>query len=270
VSDAQTTPAVSAADGPRSLSPRRLMLCLIVAGVALVADAVSKIIVVATLSDRAAVRLAGGALYLTEARNPGAAFGLGASTGVATILFSAVAAVVVGAIIRTARRLHSAGWAVALGLVLGGALGNLMDRLTRAPGFGRGHVVDWISLFASDGSVWPIFNIADSAICCGAALAVLMALRGIEFDGRRTREREADDAKAAAAPSEAATSGATASAVEAASAAEAPVAGHPSADSSSSPSVTPELDTPLAGDLPGDESSTTAATGAHRTAAQND
>jgi signal peptidase II len=55
----------------------------------------------------------------------------------------------------------------------------------RSPGRGRGHVVDWISLFARDGHVWPIFNLADAAIVCGAFLAAITALRGIDLDGRK-------------------------------------------------------------------------------------
>ena len=85
----------------------------------------------------------------------------------------------------SASRLRSIGWAIALGLVLGGALGNLADRLLRAPGVGRGYVVDWISLFGPYGTHWPIFNLADSAICCGAVLAGLLALFGVQFDGGR-------------------------------------------------------------------------------------
>jgi signal peptidase II len=92
---------------------------------------------------------------------------------------------VVGVILRTARRLRSIGWAVSLGLILGGALGNIVDRLFRAPGVGRGHVVDWISPFSDDGSRFAIFNLADSAITCGAVLAAILALRGIDLDGRR-------------------------------------------------------------------------------------
>jgi signal peptidase II len=83
--------------------------------------------------------------------------------------------------------MRSTAWAVALGLILGGALGNLVDRLFRAPGFGRGHVVDWISVFSDDGHIWPVFNLADSAICCGAVLAAIIAVIGIEFDGSRRR-----------------------------------------------------------------------------------
>jgi signal peptidase II len=92
-------------------------------------------------------------------------------------------------IARIARRLRSAGWAVALGLVLGGALGNLMDRIFRAPGPLQGHVVDVVSLFAPDGSVWPVFNLADSAIVSGGVLLVVLALLGRDYDGTTTRQR---------------------------------------------------------------------------------
>jgi signal peptidase II len=80
--------------------------------------------------------------------------------------------------------------------VLGGALGNLVDRIFRDPGFLRGGVVDFLSAFAPDGRVWPVFNVADSAIVCGGILGALMALRGIEFDGTRV------GGKSAATPSE--------------------------------------------------------------------
>jgi signal peptidase II len=80
---------------------------------------------------------------------------------------------------------------VALGLVLGGALGNLIDRVFRDPGFLRGGVVDFASVFGPDGEVWPVFNVADSAIVCGGILGVLLALRGIEFDGTRAGKETA-------------------------------------------------------------------------------
>lgn len=160
--------------------PRSVRLFAAVALVVLVCDVVSKVLVVARLSDRAPVRTLGGAVYLVQTRNSGAAFSLG--TG-ATVVLTLIAVAVVLFILRTAGRMRSRGWAVALGLVLGGALGNLVDRLFRAPGIGRGHVVDWISLFSDDGHVWPIFNLADSAIVCGAVLAAFLALRGIDIDG---------------------------------------------------------------------------------------
>jgi signal peptidase II len=81
-------------------------------------------------------------------------------------------------ILRTSRRIHSVAWAVTLGLLLGGATGNLVDRLLREPGPLRGYVVDWIQL-----PHWPVFNIADSSIVCGGILAVLLAGRGIRIDG---------------------------------------------------------------------------------------
>jgi signal peptidase II len=167
--------------------PRRIGLFVAVAILALGLDLITKIVVAAELGDpHPPVRVLGGAIYLTETRNSGAAFSVG--TG-ATIVLTALAFAVVGVILRMAGRMRSAGWAVALGLVLGGALGNLTDRIFRSPGVGRGHVVDWISLFAKDGHVWPIFNLADSAIVCGAVLLAVLALCGIDIDGRGTRVR---------------------------------------------------------------------------------
>jgi signal peptidase II len=83
---------------------------------------------------------------------------------------------------------------VALALVLGGAVGNLSDRVFRDPGFLRGGVVDFVSLFDPYGQVWPIFNVADSAIVCGGVLGALLAFRGVEFDGGRSRARATDTA----------------------------------------------------------------------------
>jgi signal peptidase II len=141
----------------------------------LTVDVVSKVVVVAELSGRPPVRLLGGLLKLTETRNAGAAFSIGPG---ATVLFSVVAIGVVVVIARTARRLTSRGWAVCLGLLLGGALGNLTDRLFRAPGPLRGRVVDWIQL-----PHWPVFNLADSAIVVGAVLAVLLGALGVTLEG---------------------------------------------------------------------------------------
>ncbi len=142
-----------------------------------VVDLVSKTIVVATLSHRAPITLLGGLLTLRELRNSGAAFSIGTSV---TVVFTLIALGVIVAILRTARRLRSIPWAVTLGLLLGGAAGNLGDRLFRSPGFLRGHVVDWIEL-----PHWPVFNVADACIVCGGVLAVLLAVRGISIDGTR-------------------------------------------------------------------------------------
>ncbi|MCZ2814705.1 signal peptidase II [Modestobacter sp. VKM Ac-2984] len=179
-----TTGSSAAAAGPRGRSRARLLLGLAAAVLAL--DLATKLIVVATLSDREPLRLLGGALYLTEARNTGAAFSFAEG---ATLVFSLIALAVVVVIVRSARRMHSAAWAVTLGLVLGGALGNLVDRVFRDPGFLRGGVVDFLSVFDPYGGVFPIFNVADSAIVCGGVLGAILAFRGIEFDGSRSDDR---------------------------------------------------------------------------------
>ena len=98
-----------------------------------------------------------------------------------TVVFSLIAVGVIIAILRTARRLRSLPWAITLGLLLGGATGNLGDRLFRSPGLLRGYVVDWIEL-----PHWPVFNLADSCIVCGGILAVLLAARGISWKAAGT------------------------------------------------------------------------------------
>ncbi|HYH24403.1 MAG TPA: signal peptidase II [Blastococcus sp.] len=177
--------------GPAVVPPRpRTRMLLALASVVLVVDLLTKLVVVATIGPGEDIRLLGGALYLTNLRNTGAAFSFAEGF---TVLFTLVAVAVAVVIVRTARRLFSAGWAVALGLVLGGALGNLVDRVFRDPGFLRGGVVDFLSVFGPDGRVWPVFNVADSAIVCGGVLGVLLALRGIEFDGSRSSGRDRAD-----------------------------------------------------------------------------
>jgi signal peptidase II len=139
-------------------------------------DAVSKVLVVAELSPHRSVTLLGGLITLHLYRNPGAAFGIGPSY---TVIYALIEAGVLVAILRLSRRLLSWPWAIALGLLLGGAAGNLADRLLRSPGPLRGFVVDWIKLPYFP----PTFNIADSAITIGAALLVLVSARGWRLDG---------------------------------------------------------------------------------------
>ncbi len=150
-------------------------MLLMVALLAVVADVVTKAVVVARLEGGQPVRLLGGLLTFSVSRNSGAAFSFAQG---ATVVFTAVAAGVVVVIVRTLPRLRSTGWALTLGLLLGGAVGNLLDRLVRAPGIGRGAVVDFIQL-----PHFAVFNVADSCITVGAVLAVLLSLRGIEVDG---------------------------------------------------------------------------------------
>lgn len=173
---------MSTADEPARRRPRRVGLFIAAALIVLTLDIVSKVIVVQHVPQSPDYQRAlGGIIYLDQVRNSGAAFSLG--TGF-TVILTVIALVIVVVLVRTANRLRSIGWALAFGLILGGAIGNLVDRFFRAPGVGRGHVVDWISLFGANGVHWPVFNIADSGIVVGAVLAGTLALLGIEFDGR--------------------------------------------------------------------------------------
>ncbi|MDQ1681367.1 MAG: signal peptidase [Frankiaceae bacterium] len=142
-------------------------------------DLLSKVLVVAHVDPAHPIRLLGGLLHIANTRNPGAAFSIGTGT---TYVFAAVAIVVIAVIIRSARRLRSIWWAIGLGLTLGGAIGNLTDRLFRSPGVFRGRVVDWIQF-----PHFAIFNAADSAIVGGGGLLVLLMLLGFEIDGSRSR-----------------------------------------------------------------------------------
>ena len=163
--------------------PRRTVLLAVVAALVLALDLATKVWVVAELEGRRSIELLGGELFLRVSRNTGAAFSFAEG---ATLLFTAVAITVVVVIVRVSTRLRSAGWALSLGLLLGGALGNLVDRIFRDPGPGRGAVVDFIAL-----GWFPSFNVADSGIVVGGLLAVLLTFRGIEVDGTR---RPADHA----------------------------------------------------------------------------
>jgi signal peptidase II len=163
-------------------------LLLAVAGTVYVLDVITKIVVVATLTPHQQVEVIGTLLQLDLTRNSGAAFGIGQSL---TIVYTLIALGVIVFILRTSRRLRSTPWAVTLGLLLGGAMGNLTDRLLRSPGVFRGEVVDWIQL-----PHWPVFNVADSCIVCGGILAVLLAVRGIRLDGTREGQQPADGQQA--------------------------------------------------------------------------
>ena len=141
------------------------------------ADQASKAWALSALTPGERVEVLGEYIQLNLIRNAGAAFSIGNS---ATWLLTIVAFGVLVFIVRAARRIGSRGWAWALGLLLGGSVGNLTDRMVRAPGPGRGHVVDFIDYFGLF-----IGNVADIAIV-GAALVIgVLALRGIGVDGKR-------------------------------------------------------------------------------------
>ncbi len=182
-----TSLAAQSADEEVKLAQRRRHIGVLI-GVAIVVialDAISKAIVVATLSDHAPIRMLGGLIKLEETRNSGAAFSVG---GGATFVFAFVALAVIAVILRTARRLYSGPWAIVLGMLLGGATGNLIDRIVRSPGVFRGGVVDWINL-----KHFAVFNLADSAITIGGVLAVLLAMLGRQIDGSRVAYKSGTD-----------------------------------------------------------------------------
>ena len=165
--------------------PRHIVLFAVVALLAYLADLISKIVVVEHLQLGRTIEIVGDYFMLHHTANPGAAFSMGtAFTEVLTVI-AIVAALVV---LWVARRLGSAGWAVGLGFLLGGVLGNLTDRLFREPGPFRGHVVDFF-MFPN----FPVFNVADIAINLAAATIIIQALRGVRVDGRRHEDEPATD-----------------------------------------------------------------------------
>lgn len=145
--------------------------------VVLVADQLTKVWAVAALEPRERVPLLGDLFGLQLVRNPGAALSI--ATGMTWVL-TVVAVAVVVVIVRTSRRIGSAGWALALGLLLGGALGNLVDRMLREPGPFRGHVIDFLAY----GRLF-VGNVADIAIVVAAVLVVWLTARGVHVDGTR-------------------------------------------------------------------------------------
>ena len=175
--DHSATPAASAASPSR---PRMVAGVAAIAITVILLDQAAKISAVHGLTPGRPVPVIDGLVKFTLTRNPGAAFSMATGT---TWLFTLIAVVVVVVILRTVRRLGSWWWAAALGLLLGGAVGNLLDRLFRAPGFGRGHVVDFIQF-----PHFPVFNIADSSIVVSAFLIGWLGLRGIGIDGRRVAD----------------------------------------------------------------------------------
>ena len=159
--------------------PRRLRLLLSVAAVVLTLDIATKVLAVKLLPPGQPVSIIGDTVTWTLVRNSGAAFSM--ATGYTWVLTLIATGVVVG-IFWMGRRLVSPWWAVGLGMILGGAMGNLVDRFFRAPGPLRGHVVDFLSV-----GWWPVFNVADPSVVGGAILLVVLSIFGYDFDavGRR-------------------------------------------------------------------------------------
>ncbi|HEX2144644.1 MAG TPA: signal peptidase II [Glycomyces sp.] len=178
--------------------PGLMVAALLIAVFAIGLDQWTKFLAEANLDPQEPVRILGGLVYLSLTWNSGAAFSLG--TGY-TWIFTVVATAVVLFLIVLSRKIVYPAWSLAIGLVLGGAAGNLIDRYFRSPSnaadpfngdFGQGHVVDFISVFKPFAEVFPIFNIADSALCCGVVLIVLLELtgRGFSPDSRKGGKQE--------------------------------------------------------------------------------
>ena len=178
--ESPANPAPIAEDSGAERPPRRrVRLLLTVAAVVLALDIVTKVLAVHLLTPGQPVSIIGDTVTWTLVRNSGAAFSM--ATGYTWALTLIATAVVIG-IIWMGRRLVSPWWAIGLGMILGGAMGNLVDRFFRSPGPLRGHVVDFLSI-----GWWPVFNVADPAVVGGAALLVGLSLLGFDFDsvGRR-------------------------------------------------------------------------------------
>ncbi len=162
------------AERPPGAAARRWATLAAVAAVVVLADQLTKTWALDALNDRTIDLI--GSLRLRLVFNTGSAFSIGAGLGP---VLAIVGVGIVVVLLRASRDVAGAPALTALGLVLGGAVGNLADRLFRQPGPFRGHVVDFLQL-----PNWPVFNIADSAICVAAALVVFRSLRGIGLDGR--------------------------------------------------------------------------------------
>jgi signal peptidase II len=157
---------------------------LALAALVLVLDQASKTWALRALTPGEAVDLVGSWVRLNLIRNPGAAFSIGdGSTWVLTLVSLAI----LGWVVVAARKVGNLPWAVALGLLLGGAVGNLLDRVFREPGPGRGHVVDFIDYFGLF-----IGNVADIAIVAGAGIIMVLSLRGIALAGTAHRPGPVD------------------------------------------------------------------------------
>lgn len=165
--------------------PRRYTLLLLVALVAIAVDLATKEWALAAFSEGENVDVIGGFLQFTLVFNTGAAFSLG--TGY-TWVFTLIATVVVLVIAYMGLRVRNLWWAVTLGLMMGGAAGNLVDRYFREPGPFQGAVVDFIRL-----PNWPVFNIADSCVVVGACLVVLLTFKGLNLDGTLVSDDKPDD-----------------------------------------------------------------------------
>jgi signal peptidase II len=185
----QATRGASLSSSDRSTIPtrpgarrRQLILFATIAVLGYAADLVTKTLAVNHLRPGVPVDIVGSFFTFFIARNPGAAFSTGTSY---TLLLSFVAIGAAVAVLWVARRLGSTGWAIGLGFLLAGVLGNLTDRIFREPGVLRGHVVDFLSF-----PHFPVFNVADMCINVAAVFVILQAVRGVSVSGERHSDED--------------------------------------------------------------------------------
>lgn len=146
---------------------------LVTALLVILFDLATKAWAVARLENQSDIKLIGEFLKFSFVRNPGAAFSFGTSV---TWVFTLIAIAVSVAILVISRTVTNEPWAIALGGLLGGAVGNLIDRIFRSPEVFQGHVVDFISI-----PNYPMFNISDSAVVLSAIAMVALSFRGVEY-----------------------------------------------------------------------------------------
>jgi len=160
---------------------------VILAALVLVADQFTKYLALQHLPLEQPVHVVGNALIFFLIKNAGAAFSLGSNV---TWLFTIALAIVALAVIwLVGTRVRARAWAIILGLLLGGVLGNLTDRLIREPGFGVGHVVDFIN------TPWMMpatYNVADMFITTMMVAVAILVLVGVRLDGTRDKRAKAD------------------------------------------------------------------------------
>lgn len=183
---ADALPVTPGPEASARISTHALWLLALVALSVFVLDQITKFLIVKNLDEGQQFDVLGPVLQFHFVRNPGAAFSLASGS---TWIFSIIAGGVTLFILWYARRIRSMAWAVLFGMLLGGTVGNLTDRLFREPGFGVGHVVDFLQVWGFP----AIFNVADSFIVASMGLFLILSLRGIRMDGRRSDVRNSDE-----------------------------------------------------------------------------
>lgn len=183
--DSQPHDPTSETDAGPTRLPRRLRWVVLIALGWIVLDQITKVWAVDRLTGSDPIDIIPGLLEFRLIYNPGAAFSIGTGR---TWIFTILATIVIAFVLWQAQQVRSAGWAWALGLLVGGAGGNLIDRLVREPSFAQGHVVDFIAL-----PNFPVFNIADIGVTTAAILIAILSWRGIGLDGTVEETNKGED-----------------------------------------------------------------------------